>query len=121
MARQVLALALEAAGHTVLRYENGKKAVDYLTYNDADLLVTDIIMPEMDGVETLRAVRQIKPHLPILAISGGSHGNPADYLGMAKVFGATAALAKPLRPQEFIGLVGRLLREAGASSKPTGD
>lgn len=120
IARRVITLALEAAGHTVLRCENGRKGVEYLTHYDADLLVTDVIMPEMDGVEMLRQVRQIKPNLPILAISGGSHGNAGDYLGMAKVFGATATLAKPFRPPEFLGLVARLLREAAQPAPGAG-
>ncbi len=107
--RRVITLALEGAGHSVLRCENGRKAIEHLAHGPADLLVTDVIMPEMDGVETVRAARRLRPELPILAISGGGSGDPADYLGIARVFGATAVLAKPFRPAELVELVAKLL------------
>lgn len=106
---RVITLALEAAGHSVLRCENGRKAIDHLAHGHADLLITDILMPEMDGVETLRAARQLQPALPILAISGGGSFDPGDYLGIASAFGATAVLPKPFRTTELVELVARLL------------
>ena len=107
--RRVITLALEAAGHSVLRCENGKKAIDFLAHEHADLLITDIIMPEMDGVETVRAALQLRPDLPILAMSGGGSFDPADYLGMAQAFGATAVLPKPFRPADLVAMVAKLL------------
>jgi CheY-like chemotaxis protein len=109
--RRVVTLALEAAGHSVLRCENGRKAVAFLEHDHADLLVTDIVMPEMDGVETVRAVRQLDANLPILAISGGGSFDPKDYLGIAQAFGATAVLPKPFRPAELVDLVSQLLAQ----------
>jgi CheY-like chemotaxis protein len=110
--RRIITLALEAAGHSVLRCENGRKAVAYLEHDHADLLITDIVMPEMDGVETLRAARLLDPNLPILAISGGGSFDPKDYLGIAQAFGATAVLPKPFRPAELMELVSQLLAPA---------
>jgi CheY-like chemotaxis protein len=107
--RRVITLALEGAGHSVLRCENGRKAIDFLSHEHADLLITDIVMPEMDGVETVRAARRLLPDLPILAISGGGSFDPKDYLGLAQVFGANAVMPKPLRPADLIELVGKLL------------
>ncbi len=107
--RRVITLALEEAGHSVLRCENGRKAIDHLAHAPVDLLITDIIMPEMDGVETVRAARRLQPELPILAISGGGSFDPGDYLGMAQAFGATAVLPKPFRPLQLVELVGKLL------------
>ncbi len=109
--RRAIALALERAGHSVVRCENGKKAVEYLPHDEADLLITDIMMPEMDGVETMRAVRRLKPDLPILAMSGALP-DPADYLGLARFFGATALLVKPFRPAELVEIAERLLADA---------
>jgi len=109
--RRVVTLALEAAGHSVLRCENGRKAVAFLEHDHADLLVTDIVMPEMDGVETVRAVRQLDPDLPILAISGGGSFDPKDYLGIAQALGATAVLPKPFRPAELVDVVSQLLAQ----------
>ena len=114
--RRVVTLALEAAGHSVLRCENGRKAVAFLERDHADLLVTDIVMPEMDGVETVRAVRHLDPDLPILAISGGGSFDPKDYLGLAQAFGATAVLPKPFRPAELVDLVSRLLAQPPGSA-----
>ncbi len=107
--RRIITLALEAAGHTVLRCENGRKAIDFLAHDRADLLITDIIMPEMDGVETVRAARRLQPYLPILAISGGGSFAPADYLGIARAFGATDVLPKPFHPPDLVERVARLL------------
>jgi CheY-like chemotaxis protein len=107
--RRVITLALERIGHSVVRCENGRKAIEYLARQNADLLITDIVMPEMDGVETVRAARQLKPELPILAISGGGSFDPQDYLGIAQVFGANAVLPKPFRPAELIEKVAELL------------
>ena len=109
---QVLTRALSAAGHSVLGCENGRKAVDYLAREHADLLVTDILMPEMDGLETVRAVKQLQPQLPILAISGGGSFGPTDYLGIASAFGTSAVLAKPFLPMELVDAVERLLATA---------
>ncbi|MGE5271860.1 MAG: response regulator [Thiohalocapsa sp.] len=113
--RRVITLALEAAGHTVLRCENGRKAIDFLAHERADLLITDIIMPEMDGVETLRAARLLQPDLPILAMSGGGSFDPRDYLGIATAFGATDVLRKPFHPPELVERVAKLL---AASADP---
>ena len=118
--RRVITLVLEQSGHTVLRCENGRKAIDFLTHDRADLLITDIIMPEMDGVETVRAARQLHPDLPILAISGGGSFDPGDYLGIARVFGATDILPKPFKPGELAERVARLLEPDGPRSGEPG-
>jgi CheY-like chemotaxis protein len=106
---RVVARALTSAGHSVLRCENGRKAIEFLAQEDADLLITDILMPEMDGLETVRAVRKLRPQLPILAMSGGGSFGPVDYLGIASAFGTTAVLPKPFLPAELLAMVQRLL------------
>ena len=97
------------AGHSVLRCENGGKAIEYLAREEADLLTTDILKPEMDGLETVRAAKELRPDLPILAISGGGSFGPTDYLGIASAFGTTAVLAKPFLPADLVAMVERLL------------
>jgi CheY-like chemotaxis protein len=105
----VVARALTGAGHSVLRCENGRKAIEHLTHEDVDLLITDILMPEMDGLETVRAAKRLRPELPILAISGGGSFGPADYLGIASAFGTAAVLSKPFQVTELIAMVTGLL------------
>ena len=73
-----------------------------------DLLITDIFMPEMEGLETIRQARALQPGLPIIAMSGFSF-EERDYLGVAEKFGALASLRKPFRPTELLDLVNRLL------------
>jgi CheY-like chemotaxis protein len=115
MLSRMVARALTAGGHAVLECENGRKAIEYLTHEEADLLVTDILMPEMDGLETVRAAKQLRPQLPILAISGGGSFGPADYLGITRAFGATAVLPKPFQVSELIAMVEGLLAANAAS------
>jgi DNA-binding response OmpR family regulator len=107
---RVITLALEAAGHQVQCYENARKAVRNFDKDRPDLIVTDIVMPEMDGLELLRKVRQLRPELAVLAMSGGGSFEPSAYLSIAESFGAAAVLSKPFRPAELVALVARLLR-----------
>lgn len=108
--RRATARALEAAGHTVAAHENGRGAVQEIEKQPPDLLVTDIFMPEMEGLETIREARKRQPGLPIIAISGASFEDlDLDYLAIAEKFGAVASLKKPFRPAELIELVNRLL------------
>ena len=100
-------------------FENDRGAVEHLRSADPDLLITDIFMPEMEGIETIQRVRALKPHLPIIAISGFMFGS-ADYLEIAEKFGAIATLKKPFRPAELLELVSRLLAERALLSEAQG-
>jgi CheY-like chemotaxis protein len=107
--RRVITLALEGAGHYVQSYENARKGMQNLAKEAPDLIVTDIVMPEMDGLEMLRELRRRQPGLPVLAISGGGSFEPEAYLNVAQSFGATAVLAKPFRPAELVERIAQLL------------
>jgi len=72
------------------------------------LLVTDIFMPEMEGLETIRLARDLQSKMPIIAMSGVNFEG-GDYLEIAEKFGALATLKKPFRPAELLDLVSRLL------------
>ena len=106
--RRATSRALEAAGHVVAVHPNGRGAVRDIEKEPPDLLITDIFMPEMEGLETIRAARVRQPTLPIIAMSGFTF-EERDYLGIAEKFGAVASLRKPFRPAELIELVDRLL------------
>ena len=104
----VARLALEAAGHAVIAYPDGRGGIEYIKSEPADLLITDIFMPEMEGLETIRLARDLRSELPIIAISG-VYIEGGDYLEIAEKFGAVATLRKPFRPSDLLDLVTRLL------------
>ena len=77
----------------------------------ADLLITDIFMPDVEGLETIREIRRLRPDMPIIAISGVDFEG-GDYLGVARKFGAVATLKKPFLPADLLELVSRVLSPA---------
>ncbi len=91
--RELLRETLSAAGYEVTVCENGARAIAHLAEESVDLLITDLVMPAQEGIETIAQARREYPQLKILAISGFSGG---EYLRMAKVLGANDTLAKPL-------------------------
>ncbi|HEX3953825.1 MAG TPA: response regulator [Stellaceae bacterium] len=106
--RRMVRRALEGAGHSVVDYGDGRGGITHLAREAPDLLITDIFMPEMEGLETIRRVRGINAALPIIAMSGVSIEG-GDYLDIAAKFGAFATLKKPFRPAELTELVAKLL------------
>lgn len=102
---------LEKAGHEVEVALNGKDGMVLFGKNKPDLLITDIIMPEKEGLETIYELRRSYPELKIIAISGGGRIGPDGYLPGAKLMGANAIFTKPLIPKEFLQVVSDLLGE----------
>ena len=90
--------ALQEAGYLTVRCANGRDAVCHLRDQQVDLLLTDLVMPDQEGIETIRQVRRDFPHLKILAISG--YGE-RDYLKLARALGAHKTLAKPVQLSEL--------------------
>jgi DNA-binding NtrC family response regulator len=109
--RSVLLLLLERQGHQTIVAENGRRGLNILETRDVDLLIIDIFMPEMDGLETIRLVRQIKPALPIIVMSGGAQllGSMPDYLLMAMKLGAIESVRKPFKPDALVAAVASCL------------
>jgi len=101
---------LRRAGHTVSTAANGKEAVDLVAHNDFDLVITDLIMPEKEGLETIAELRRIAPKIKVIAMSGGTVlMGPEDNLSMARMFGASLTLAKPFSGQTLITAVKQVL------------
>lgn len=98
--REAVALVLEAAGHVAERAGGGRQALAALAAGRFDAVVTDLHMPELDGLELIQAARRVLPHLRLIAISGGASG--FDYLKAARVFGADVALRKPFTPERLL-------------------
>jgi CheY-like chemotaxis protein len=102
--RSSLGKMLASAGHDVILAENGAEATRRWRELGANLVILDIFMPEMDGLETLAALRAHAPRLPIIVMSGGG-ANGIDLLLEAKLLGATWTIAKPFAVAEIMALV----------------
>ncbi|NJC42279.1 CheY-like chemotaxis protein [Brevundimonas alba] len=100
---------LSADGHTVVHAGDGVEALKVLEVTRADLVVLDMLMPNMDGLETIIELRRRYPSVKILAISSGGRGGADDLLKTARLFGADDSLAKPLSFSTFGAAVARLL------------
>ena len=108
--RMAVTDVLELAGHCVTEAANGREAVDYMRREYFELVITDVLMPELDGVEVIKAVRQLHPSTRVIAMSGGAPNLPAGYaLKMVEMFAADAVLYKPFLNAELEETVGRLL------------
>jgi DNA-binding NtrC family response regulator len=112
--RGLVARLLSNAGHAVTQAANGKEALRAVNFSEFDLVVTDIVMPEMEGLELIRSLHDIDPKLKIIGMSGGGRGTAEDYLTLAKTFGAKATLQKPFDNDEFLNTVSAVL----GNSKP---
>ena len=102
--REALVAVLEDAGYGVLQASDGTTAVVLTHENPVSLLVTDLVMPGQEGMETIRHFVKEFPQIPVIAISG----NPS-YLTMAKALGASAVLAKPIGRAKLLKAVGDLI------------
>ncbi len=110
MLRTVLAIAMEQAGHTVLQAEDGQRGVELSRTTVIDIVITDLIMPVQEGVETIMTLRRERPRLPIIAISGGV-SNSKLYLDIAGKIGAKRMLPKPFAPRQLVALIDEILSE----------
>ena len=107
--RRVIGKVLVREGHDVLEAPDGKVALELLQDNPPDLVICDLFMPEMDGVEVLRELRRDYPELQVVAISGGAYEGKVQLLDVAKGLGAAAVLKKPFELDELLGVVRSVL------------
>jgi DNA-binding NtrC family response regulator len=89
--------------------ENGNTALSHLKKSGTDLLISDIFMPEKEGIELIREVKQKYPAIKIIAMSGGLNRQGINYLEMAKLLGSTTTLPKPFSREELLSAVQGLL------------
>lgn len=108
--RQMLCQMLERQGYEVLGAANGKEGLNIYRQSPTDLIITDIIMPEKEGVETIIELKRDFPDVKIIAISGGSRGLNKDiYLDYAKRLGALYTFTKPFERKEILEAIEELL------------
>ena len=107
--RSMLRRMLHQAGHQVSEAGNGAEGIDLYERDLPDLIITDILMPEKEGIETIIALHRADPDLPIIAISGGGHSGGMDFLCVAEKLGARHTLSKPFRGDQLLGAVSESL------------
>ena len=113
--RRILKMSLEAADIETLTAADGKRGLDLMKGTRFDFIVTDILMPTMDGLEVIQAVRADHKDVKIIAISGGGRRQPgAQVLGIAEIFGADATLFKPFTRKELLAAIEAVVGEAVA-------
>lgn len=109
--REAIQKMLERAGHRVSLASNGKEGLARVANAPPDLVITDVFMPEKDGIETTIALSKSHPAVKIIAVSGGGRRSNFDFLETARRLGAHGSLQKPMRMKELLDMVGRLLGE----------
>jgi len=102
---------VEKAGHEARTATNGAEGLELFKTFCPDLLITDIVMPEKEGLELIIELRRNNPKLKIIAISGGGRFNYEGYLNSAKYLGANKIYQKPLDLKEMMNGISELLEE----------
>jgi CheY-like chemotaxis protein len=106
---------LEGAGHEVTEADNGRGGLELFRGTRFDAVITDIIMPDMEGIETIRAIRALDKQMPVLAMSGGGRVGNTDFLKAAKALGADQVLQKPFEDDELLGALARAMESKRAA------
>jgi CheY-like chemotaxis protein len=107
--REMLKVSLIRHKYSVYEASHGKDAISHFKPSIIDLVVTDLIMPEEDGLKVIMKLRELKPKLKIIAISGGGKAGPGSYLKLAKALGADAVFSKPFSINDLISKIEDLL------------
>ncbi len=106
--REFIRIVLERDGHEVVEAGDGEAGLRVLEGQAIDLIITDIIMPEKEGIETIIEARRVNPAVKIIAISGGGRGK-GNYLKAAKALGADRTFAKPVSSATITEAVRQLI------------
>lgn len=111
--RNTIGRILGRKGYELLFAGDGREGLKLFESEHPDLVITDVIMPEKEGIETIRAMRTLRQDASIIAISGGGRLGNADFLSLAAKFGAREIIPKPFDPSELTDSVARCLEPAG--------
>jgi DNA-binding NtrC family response regulator len=116
--RDLLVQVLRHGGFTPLSASHGRAGIALLNDHRVDLVVTDLVMPEMEGIELILLLRRTHPHLPVVAMSGGGRAMTGTYLESALALGAVRILEKPFDLQPFLQTVQEALALGSAPRVP---
>ena len=107
--RAAMARILRSAGYRVLEAANGADGLALMARHAPDLIITDINMPEMDGIEVMNRIRDSESGIPVLAVSGGGRISKTVLLDDILLLGAAGALEKPFDPEGLLAAVSQAL------------
>lgn len=110
--RKFLRLALEGFGFAVAEAQDGLEGMRCYSKGKFDLVITDLVMPGKEGLETIRELRQQDPGVRIIAISGGGRPGHGDYLPLARAFGAAEVIDKPFTPERLSAAIAKVLGQS---------
>ncbi|MEC9347103.1 MAG: response regulator [Pseudomonadota bacterium] len=110
--REMMDAVLRRAGYETITACNGIDAAAKLAGQAVDAVITDIFMPEGDGIEVIRNLRMTAPDMPVIAVSGGGTRIQSDYLKAARMLGARDVLTKPFLPQKLVDTVRAAVSDA---------
>jgi DNA-binding response OmpR family regulator len=108
---EVLRALLVRRGYEVLTAADGRAGVACIERSPVDLVITDVLMPDIDGIETIALIRKTNPTLPVIAMSGGHQIEPEYYLRLATALGAARGLLKPFAAAELYSCVEAVLAQ----------
>lgn len=103
--RQTIRMALESEGYDVIEAADGRQGLASFCSRVPDLVITDIVMPVTEGLQTIREIRRLRPAAPIVAVSAGGRQGQHDYLDIARRLGAWEVVTKPFDPDELLARV----------------
>ena len=109
LVREFVKEVLKINNFTVTEATNGKAGLKEFRENTPDLVITDIIMPEMEGISFIRELRSHNKEVPIIAMTGNVHGRMEEFLEISTQLGADEILRKPIKVKEFLDAIGRLI------------
>jgi len=115
--RGIIAKSLSHAGHETSQANNGRKGVALFRSAPTDLVITDLVMPEQEGMETIKILHRDFPSTPIIAMSGGLDGSPL-YLDLTRRLGARVTLTKPFTLQQLKQVIDGILAQPPATPTP---
>lgn len=121
MVRRMVGRVLASEGHDVVSAENGRRGMAAVHQQRPQIVVTDLIMPEQEGMETIVAIRRDNPDTKIIAMSGGVAVGNIDLLKMAQLLGADDVIEKPFRARDLLDRVRAVAEGLTTSEKPSAD
>ncbi|MCG8636229.1 MAG: response regulator [Desulfobacterales bacterium] len=109
--RIMLSTLLEKNGYSIVTAENGAQGFNLFKTHLPDLTITDLIMPEKEGLELIREIKTLDPEAKIIAMSGGGTAQPDTYLKLAARFGAQRTFSKPINTERLLSFVQEALAQ----------